>query len=122
MARARRSEQDYRRILERQAKSGLSIRAFAEESGIPAGTLSWWKSELRRRDRDMDAERPETVGDASTPISFVPIGLVPEDGAEASRPDSTIEVALPSGVTVRVSGEVVEESLLRVLRAVVSTC
>jgi phage-related minor tail protein len=43
-----------------QLESGLSARAFAESRNIKAGTLSWWKGRLRRRDFEgAEVPRPQ---------------------------------------------------------------
>ena len=44
-------EAEYRALMVEQARSGLSIREFAEGQGILAQTFYWWRGELRRRDR-----------------------------------------------------------------------
>lgn len=44
------AEDFYRRLVAEQRESGLSVRGFAARRGIPAGTLSYWRHELKRRD------------------------------------------------------------------------
>jgi len=39
-----------RTLLAEQARSGLSVKAFAERVGLSPQTLYWWRGELRRRE------------------------------------------------------------------------
>lgn len=40
----------WRSLVEEQAASGLTIKAFAEQKDVNAGTLAWWRSQLRPAD------------------------------------------------------------------------
>ncbi len=42
-------EQHYRRLLAEHARSGTSLRAFAERRGLVHSTLAWWKHVLARK-------------------------------------------------------------------------
>ena len=42
----------WRKIIETQMASGLSVNAFAEAHGLKKGTLSWWKARIRMLDRE----------------------------------------------------------------------
>jgi transposase-like protein len=93
-----------------QKKRGLSLAALARESGIPAGTLSWWKKEIRRRaDRRGSSPRP----------SFVPVTVRP-----ASRPvtDAGFEILLPNDVRLRVPTAFDKNDLERLVATLVSAC
>ena len=50
MARTKRGEAYYRELREAFSRSGKSQREFAQERGIPAGTLSGWFHKLRKLD------------------------------------------------------------------------
>lgn len=63
-------ERRYRRLFAAHARSGLSLRAFAEDRGIPPGTLSYWKHELKRRDATRAPEKENSV-------RFLPVKVVP---------------------------------------------
>jgi len=41
----------WQEVLRAQEASGLSQAAFCRERGIKAGTLAWWKRQLRRDER-----------------------------------------------------------------------
>ena len=47
MARETARRRQMRKLLKLREREGLSLRAIAERSGIPVGTLSWWSHELR---------------------------------------------------------------------------
>ena len=42
----------WRRLLERQAASGLRDKAFARLHNVNPSTLAWWRSRLRRLDAE----------------------------------------------------------------------
>jgi len=44
-------------VIGRHEASGLTIRQFAKDNGLNAGTLAWWRSRLRREARM--ARRPQ---------------------------------------------------------------
>ena len=43
-------EREVRSILDAGERDGLTLKATAARAGIPAGTLAWWRGELRRRE------------------------------------------------------------------------
>ena len=47
----------WRKVVEEQVESGMSVRAFAESRNVKHSTLSWWKSQLRKLDRETTAPR-----------------------------------------------------------------
>lgn len=96
------AEARWRRLIEEQERSGLSVRKFAARRGISAGTMSWWRSELRRR-----SER------------LVPVAVVDEGGAtQRSAPmASCFEIDLDDAITIRVRASFDEDDLRRILRA-----
>lgn len=68
------TEQFYRDLIAEQTRSGLSTRAFAARRGIPSGTLSSWRHQLKKRDgarRNSQEAAP----------SFVPVRVVPRGSA-----------------------------------------
>lgn len=108
---ARRSSQQWAELVDRWKRSGLTAPAFAAREGLDPGQLSWWKWHLKTR-----AVAHETT--------IVPVRVVsrrkptPSDDASASP----IEIALPSGVRLRVGRGVDEATLACVVRAVESAC
>ena len=44
-------ERAMRRVLACGERDGLTVRAMAVRAGMPAGTLAWWRSEIRRPSR-----------------------------------------------------------------------
>ena len=46
----------WRKLVNAHATSGLTLRAFAEAHQINAGTLSWWRSRIRKLDREASAD------------------------------------------------------------------
>jgi transcriptional regulator with XRE-family HTH domain len=75
------------RLLDEREESGETYRKLAERSGIPAPTLAWWQNRLRdgrgRRDR---VELIELASAMTSPLSA----------------RSSVEIVLPSNITVRV--------------------
>jgi hypothetical protein len=86
MARTRRSIEEMVPLLEAFARSGETIKAFCERSGVPVSVFTYWRTKYRRE--------VDRTGD------FVEITPTPsEDRALA-------EVVFPSGVRIRFFGPV----------------
>ncbi len=72
-------------------RSGLSAKAFAVKHGVNAGTLSWWRSKLRREEAA-----------AEQAARFVPVVIgAPEMAHAATVERGPVEVALPNGTRLR---------------------
>jgi hypothetical protein len=101
---ARTSRETWAKRVEQWKDSGLTGPEFAQELGISARSLTWWKWRL-----GADARKAATSGHAKkrprrkraskglSPITFV------EMSATALR--ESFEVVLPSGVRIRVPSE-----------------
>ncbi|MCO4748436.1 MAG: hypothetical protein KC912_26845 [Proteobacteria bacterium] len=64
----------WRKIVAEQVESGQSVRAFAQSRNLKPGTLAWWKSRLRKIDREASTE---TVSPEFTALTVVePVGTV----------------------------------------------
>jgi hypothetical protein len=103
-------EAAWRRLLARHANSGQSIRAWCRRHRVKETAFHWWRRELARR----DAEQPPSVrryAEAQA-TSFVPV-QVTDDTAGGGDPQ--IEIVLPDGRRVRVTGTVNREMLTQVL-------
>lgn len=106
------TERRYRQLLAEQQRSGLSLRAFARERGIPAGTLSYWKHELKRR----DAAREGSEGSRTR---FLPVKIVPP--TEEPAASEGYEVLLGQGCVLRMPRDFEVERVAALLKAV-SAC
>ena len=103
-------ESAWRRTVGRQARSGMSIRAWCRDRHVQEGTFHWWRRELARR----DAEREPSVGRdaAKSSPSFVSVHVT-EDGP--AHGESRIEIVLTDGRCVRVTGSLDRQMLAGVL-------
>jgi len=119
-------ERHYREVFEEAEGRGVSLAQLAVERDVAVGTLSWWRSEIRRRDalrRGLRVKRKNRR--AEEMIEFVPVEVEAEADEPAPAPAAdgwTFEVAFPGGATVRVPDAFEEASLVRVLRAVRAAC
>lgn len=104
--RDRKKEARWRRIVQGQAGSGLSIQAYCAKHGVQTPAYYWWRAELARRDA------------AQPPVAFVPVRVVAEEPAPAE--DGHLEILLPGGRQVRIRGRVDKQALADVL-AVLAT-
>jgi hypothetical protein len=90
----------WRRVVERQAKSGLSIARFCEREDVsPASFYNW-----RRRLAEEAGERP----------AFVPVQVRDVSG-------SALEIVLPGAVTIRVPDGTARQTIVDALAAVEAT-
>jgi hypothetical protein len=112
---ARESRQVWTKRVERWRESGLRANEFAAELGINAATLAQWKyrlaAEARAQASGLTTVEPEAV-------SFVEVAADAELGSPV-RPaeNSTFEVVLPSGITVRVPSRFDAPALRRLVDA-----
>jgi len=109
------TEQRYRRLLAAQAGSGLSLRAFAAEQGIPAGTLSYWKHELKRR----DAARAERQRNQGREPQFLAVKVVPATEPAPSAPGA-YEVVLGRDFVLRLPRDFEVARVAALVKAVAS--
>ena len=112
------TEQRMRRLLEAQARGGLSLAEFARRRGIPAGRLRWWKLELRRR-----ASEYSGVSRAAEPpaVSLVPVRVGPSRLPRLLE-DAGFEIELSDGTRIRVPPGFDPESLRHLLQALRTSC
>ncbi|MBZ0153324.1 MAG: hypothetical protein K8J09_17500 [Planctomycetes bacterium] len=96
------TEAKWRGLIAEQERSGQTVREFSAGRGIAAGTLFWWRSELRRRSKRL-----------------VPVAVVDDGGAMGGRGSAApcFEISLDDAITVRVPTSFDEEELRRLLRA-----
>ena len=110
-------ERFWREVIERQRNSGMTIGEFCEAEGLKSWSLSWWKQELRRRDRERRPSKRQSGKQTPKPKDaspFVPVQVVPEE-PDFQR-STSIEVVLPSGRMVRVRAGFDPQALAGVLQ------
>jgi hypothetical protein len=105
-----------RRVLARWQRSGLSLREFGQQLGIPLSTLTWWRQVFRRAGEQVDAA-PKNAP-ASDAVVFT------EVARPTLRPMTlpVLEVVLPSGHVLRVPAGADAETLKQVLEVLQTTC
>lgn len=115
--RKRTTEQEWQRRVSIWTKSGLSAKAFAEQSGVKASTLAYWRWRLRRKARssaEIDAaQRPvrSRRAAAGAPLSFIEIES--SDAAETAL----FEIVLGGERRIRVPSNFDEGTLRRLVSA-----
>jgi transposase len=88
--RDRGKERFWRRAMRQWRTSGLSIRDFCREEGLPEPNFYAWRSTLAKR----DAEK----------VTFIPVEVIPEPSAPTRAEDmaAALELILVSGRRLRV--------------------
>ena len=107
------AEERYRSLL-RQRRSGQSLRAFAEDVGVPAGTLAWWQHELRRRDR----ERANQCAPTFLPVRVSAPPRTQKDAEPSVVAAEHYEVVLGRGRVIRISPGFDAATVTALVRAV----
>jgi len=102
-----------RRVLARWQGSGLTLREFGQQRGIPPSTLSWWRQVFRRAGEEEVSGAP-----AEKPVVFTEV----RQPAKVSSTASVLEIVLHSGHMVRVPAGADTDTLQRVLQALQTTC
>ena len=95
-----RKEAHWRRQVQKQKASGLSVREFCEQKGLVESAFYYWRREIEQRNRE---------GSGVGKSAFLPIEV------EAPAHESAIEVALASGYVVRVRGGFDADTLRQLL-------
>ena len=121
MARDAALERAWRERLARQAASGLTIRAFCEQEGLPPHQFSWWQRQLRIRDGQMTpakkkpakrVKRKAKRSNAPTAAKqFLPVEVTPPKMRSTS-----IEIVLDQPPRVAVTAGFDPQVLAEVLR------
>ena len=103
-----------RRELARWQSSGLKLREYGQQRGIPVSTLSWWRQVFRRA-----GEQGSAASKRSRASDVVVFTEVPQPANVAM---TVVEIVLHSGHLVRVPAGVDADTLQRVLQALQTTC
>ncbi len=104
---------EMRRVLARWQRSGLTLREFGQQRGIPASTLSWWRQVFRRAGEEKMKRAPA--------VNAVVFTEVPPP-AKLPRTAPVLEIVLHSGHLLRVPAGADTDTLQRVLQALQTTC
>ena len=124
----KRGEAFYRELQQEYTRSGKTQREFAEERGIPTGTVSGWFFKLRKLDAARGRGKTPKTGaraNASGPrasserASFLPVTVV--EPAPALRCGSGYEVVFGKGV-LRLPADFDPARVGALLRAVEVVC
>ncbi len=107
---------EMRRVLVRWQRSGLTLREFGQQRGIPLSTLTWWRQVFRRAGEQMNAVSKSVP--ASDAVVFTE---VPKPATVPTAP-FVVEIVLRSGHVVRVPARADTDTLQRVLQALQATC
>lgn len=76
----------WRKAVARQVESGLSQNAFCERAGLNPNNFSWWKLEIKRREKEKPAKE---IAVQNQPL-FVPVA-----NAQAGQQDAKATSAKP---------------------------
>jgi hypothetical protein len=105
-----------RRVLARWQRSGLTLREFGQQRGIPLSTLTWWRQVFRRAGEPVNAaSKSVPTGDA------VVFTEVPRPATVPTTPP-VLEIVLRSGHVLRVPAGAETETLQRVLQVLQTAC
>ncbi|MBV9169874.1 MAG: transposase [Chloroflexi bacterium] len=101
-------------LVRRWRESGTRARVFAQEHGVTAWTLYYWREQLTKEERPAQrpSRRPRT---RMKKPKLVPVRIMPEEG-------STLELILTTGDRVRVPGDVGADTLRRVVQVLRTAC
>jgi transposase len=104
--RDRSKERFWRRAVRRWRMSGLSIRDFCREEGLPEHNFYAWRSTVTKRDGEK--------------VAFVPVQVVPESTLPTRADDETtaLELILASGRRLRIGPGFDAATLQRLLPVV----
>jgi transposase len=115
MQMARTSRAEWAKRVERWQDSGLTAKEFAAKLDVSANSLTFWKWKLRKAQPGAAAasvrDKREKLPRNGVPTKF--LRLVPTLESEAAT--AALELMLPRGITLRVSRNFDEATLLRLV-------
>ena len=117
------TERFYRRLIAEQERSGSTARAFAEARGIPPGTLSFWRYELKRRDQaraEVALARPVPSFLLVSVAESCPSAPAPASSTSAPERAEGYEVVLGGGRVLRLPRDFDDSRVAALVRAVAS--
>ena len=107
----------WRKRVERWGDSNLTAREFGAEIGVNPRTLTYWKWQLNKEQREAAAgrekiatQRPSATKRTNVDFIEVPAAAVDEQS------DAAFELTLPGGIGVRVPAGFDSESLRRLVQ------
>jgi transposase len=112
-ARRRWTEADRRRLVAETLAPGATVHAVARRHGVNTSQLFTWRQQLRLELEPLAA--PPTPGFAA--VAIVPV--MPPSVADVPVPSGLIEIELPDGGRVRISGAPDPAVVAAALRALV---
>lgn len=110
------SAQEVAGVLSRYRASGLGLKRFAQEEGIPAGRLHYW---LYQKHRAGSRRRLEPGVERVSAAVFQEVKLA---GGLPSSAGWAVEISLPSGVTTRFNAATSPLWIGAVVRALERPC
>ena len=102
-------------MLVRWQRSGLTLREFGQQRGIPVSTLTWWRQVFRRAGDQLNAASKSVPARDAVVFTEVP------QPATVPTTSFVVEIVLRSGHMVRVPEGADTDTLQRVLQAL-QTC
>lgn len=114
-------ERKWRTLLERQRRSGESVRAFCRKRQLRESSFYRWRREIGLRDREAGSKQTSPV---LAPVVFVdePRGEFGESrDASTDRTAASIEIVFDGGMMVRVPPHSTREQLDMVLSVLEQT-
>ena len=123
------TEDDARALLDEQARSGMTLQAFAVARGLKPQRLSWWKSKFAgKHDRRPARTRAATRAAApatTTAQRFVPLVVhgattptrkTAPSAAVVQTPRAAYELDLGAALTLRIPHDFRDDALARIVR------
>jgi len=104
------------KVIGRYRASGLRLKAFALEEGLPPGRLHYWIYQKSAGVTGRQPSRPRPAG-AAPVFQEVKLPYRPECGS-----DWAAEVALAGGITVRFSASASAEWMASIVQALQRPC
>ncbi len=115
------SKEEFLAILERQQKSGLSIKDFCANESYTVSSFHYWKSKFRLT-RPYNNNSPEAPTDTLAPISLNLPAKAPATVPVSSTRNSQgeIRIKLPGGIQVSFIGSAQAEIAMNLLNQICS--
>lgn len=120
MSTHRRSRAEWRAIVQRQARSGLSVTRFAARERLSAQSLFWWRWRLRS-DGEIPVAAPADGTASTDKLELIPVDLARVAPSPVAA-STGFELRLGADITLRIPCGFDARELRRLLETLQQSC
>lgn len=107
--------QFWRRLLDEQPRSGMTVKAFCQQNHVSVPSFYSWRRKIEQHDSTVSQNQP---GDHAGLVPVKVVAAVEQQPSDDFRRVDCIEIITPAGFTLRVHRDVSAQDIDRLLEAI----